>query len=283
MAEHDTFSLEHEEEYLINDEPVEAPKARKLLEYTETKFRKRTRCPYCRTQMRRAGAAESGGYVWSDVDIWICRNCGFWQAINDTLSYSESPANRTLSAHAAKIRSFTKPPEHCASQLALALRRNPEFWHKLHPTAFEKFVAEIFRANYHHVEVIHVGRPDDEGVDVLFIDASGEQWLIQVKRRENPSSSEGVGVLRNLLGAMFLKSVLKGIIVSTADHFTTRAYEKVDKAHELGRTIKLIDRGKLNRMLEPFIPSEPWLAALEADYVSNNVIDKLRAQLSQGN
>jgi hypothetical protein len=83
-----------------------------------------------------------------------------------------------------------------------------------------------------------------EPTDVLFVDA-GVKCLIQVKRREDPAFAEGVAGIRNLLGTMILEDALRGIIVSTADHFTYCAYDAVGRANERGMQIDLVDRGKL--------------------------------------
>jgi hypothetical protein len=136
----------------------------------------------------------------------------------------------------------------------------------MNPHRLEELVAAIFKANYKDCEAIHVGKPDDGGIDVVFVDSGERQWLIQVKRRENPQSSEGVGVIRNLLGAMLLENSSYGILVSTANHFTFRAKEAVDRARDLGKVIRLIDRGKLDRMLAPMIPDRPWLDFLRSHY-----------------
>src|SRR5207248_1897599 len=84
----------------------------------------------------------------------------------------------------------------------------------------ETLVVEMVKANYGKCEVIHVGRPGDEGIDILFIDDGGRQWIIQVKRRQDAGAPEGIATLRNLLGAMVIHDTKYGVLVSTADHFT---------------------------------------------------------------
>ena len=102
MREYDTFSLQEEEEYFVNEEPVERRLARKLLEYTERRFRKIVRCPFCRTKVEIADVEECSGYVFYDALVWRCSYCGFWQAINDVRNVSESPASRLFAPAAAK-------------------------------------------------------------------------------------------------------------------------------------------------------------------------------------
>lgn len=159
-----------------------------------------------------------------------------------------------------RVREFDNDlPEYCSSELASYLRQNPRKWHQYEPKRLEKLVADIFRANYHEAEVVHIGKPDDGGVDILFIDSTNQQHLIQVKRRIQEDSAEGVSTIRNLIGAMVLKEAIRGIVVSTADHFTLRAQQAAKKAQYLGLYIQLVDRGILNLMLDPVLPDRPWL------------------------
>lgn len=132
------------------------------------------------------------------------------------------------------------------------------------PTRFEKLLVSIFKANFSVSEVFHVGKSYDDGIDAYFINAKGQKWLVQAKRREKPNSAEGVITIRNFLGAVFLDQSLHGIIASTADHFSYRAYQAAKRATKLGIEIQLFDKGKLKRMLNPFLPDRPWLEIVRA-------------------
>jgi len=119
-------------------------------------------------------------------------------------------------------------------------------------------VADVFKANYRSAEVVHVGRPGDGGVDVVFVESGGREWLVQVKRREKPSAVEGFSTVQNLAGTLLIEGALNGIIVSTADHFSAAAWDAVRRLKRKRRTIELYDRGVLNRMLDPLLPRSPW-------------------------
>ena len=134
------------------------------------------------------------------------------------------------------------------------------------PRSLEKLVVDVVRYNFQPCEVIHVGKPGDGGVDVLFIDSGQKQWMVQVKRREKPKSSESVVTIRNLLGTMWLSDVSCGMVVSTADHFTFQAYRAVNRASEKGVMVELVDKGKLNRMLNAVLPDRPWLGPVRSMY-----------------
>ena len=140
-------------------------------------------------------------------------------------------------------------------------RQHPDLLHSFNTTRFEKFVADVFRANYTNAEVLHIGKPGDGGIDVLLIETGSEQWLIQVKRRGSQKSSEGVSTIRDILGAMVVKGVNKGIVVSTVERFSPKARQDAVKAKTgpFGMTVELVDKGIFNKMLDPILPDRPWL------------------------
>jgi hypothetical protein len=105
----------------------------------------------------------------------------------------------------------------------------------------ETLVADIFRANYQHSEVMHVGRPGDRGIDVIFIDSACTKWLIQVKRRARVRTSEGFATLQSLLGTMALEGERHGMIVSTAHSFSYQARQAQRRARQQGYVIELYD------------------------------------------
>jgi len=160
----------------------------------------------------------------------------------------------------SKVREFSPElPPACNVELARALRRDRSLWHTVDPTRFETFVAAVFRANHRQAEVRHVGRSGDGGVDVVYIDDNERQSLIQVKRRARATAVERVGTIRNLPGAMLLKKSKYGIVVSTADHFAYQSHRAVAEALGLGYTVNLLDRGLLDRMLQPLVlRRKPW-------------------------
>lgn len=245
-------------------------------------MRARERCPFCETKLIRDESFEyyddieersvviSSEPTESDLfvhgSLALCPKCWYWH----WFSGGTMGCIVDWDAAVAKMRSFDPhAPEGCFQELAIFLRRDPNRWNTLDPTAMEKLVAEIWRQNYAHTEVLHVGKPNDGGVDVLFVDSASSQWLIQVKRREEPRHGEGVSTLRNLLGAMQLHPSKLGVIASTADHFTHHAVEATKRAASLGLTVELIDRGRLDRMLQGFHPSFPWMDFLESNHPSH--------------
>ena len=233
-------------------------------------------CPFCNSPLSTYGNSDLSDFYYicsSDgkaYHLWYCHYCRFWQWYYYFDEFRELTGDGCLPAPEqkaciSKVREFNDSlPPSCSSELAQYLRRHPSEWHNYEPKRFEKLVADIFRMNHAGAEVIHVGKPDDGGVDVIFIDSANQQWLIQVKRRKREDSAEGVSTIRNLIGAMVLQNAVRGIVVSTADHFTLRARQATKEVQNQGLYIDLVDKGILNRMLEPILPDRPWLKVVKA-------------------
>jgi hypothetical protein len=171
-------------------------------------------------------------------------------------------------------------PEGCATELAQYLTSDIRRWDNLSPVALEKLVADVYRSNYKDAEVFHVGRPGDLGVDVLFIDSGMTSWLIQVKRRGS-GKVEGFGTLQSLLGTLVLHGEPHGIVVSTADYFSSVAEQQRLRALQIGYEIHFVDRGKLHRMITPLLPDRPWLSLMD-DKMFLGLDDEIREYFKQG-
>lgn len=235
----------------------------------------RKRCPYCRDPLLIVERIERGESEenWEDPEaagaLELCVNCRFWRwhfVDTEFVNRGGVYVHNYLS-YISKLKEFEATlPEGCGPELAQWIRRKPAFWNQVEPARLERIVTDVFRANHVHAEVRHVGGPNDGGIDVLFVEADGRDWLIQVKRRAQPNHAEGVSTIRNLLGAMLLKGTNRGIVVSTADHFTYQAHVAVKRAQEVGMIVRLIDRTVLDRMLDPVLPAQPWEAVLSMHF-----------------
>lgn len=246
-------------------------------------FQQTTVCPYCLTALdivqELSGDPEDVQDA-EEVTLWDCSECSYWQMFIHTFS-DYPPAFVQFSAYLSKLQEFdVKSADPIIEELTLALRRNPSIWETVHPTALEKLVAAVFRINHGACEVFHVGKPNDGGSDVVFIDSENKKWLIQVKRHSS-NSAEGVSTIRNLLGAMILQGSLNGVVVSSADHFSVQAHRAVSSVRQRGIMIQLLDRGKLDRMIQPLLPKHRWLPLM--DRIDTNLAAEFQRRLSKTN
>lgn len=236
------------------------------------KFPTRARiCPYCHITMIVDDFYEQGpdGSDRSSGQLLEhCSNCTFWQLHAFRMQGYEARStifyNFDIAVLSSKIKEFeTEYPNGSLDEVSQWLRRHPEKYNTMSPNYLETLVARVFEAAGTYVEVQHVGRPGDGGIDVLLVDSERNRWLVQVKRREDPASSEPVSTIRNVLGAMVLEGSKKSIVVSTADHFTHQARQAVDRARGKGFEIELIDRGVFNQIIGGSLPVSPWLEVRE--------------------
>jgi hypothetical protein len=269
-----------EDSFVVNDCVIIDDDYDSALHWLENDFPSVTVCPFCSKALASFQyLIENKSFTTNDDDyrdelgqkaeLKTCLYCTYWQWFYEDgldLNCYGCPDHFWHGA-ISKAKEYTMSlPEGCYNEISVALRRNPSLCHFIDPYELEKLIAAVFRANYTNCEVVHVGRPDDGGVDVIFIDSGNRQWLIQVKRRQSENASEGVSTIRNLLGTMFLENSSYGVVISTADHFTYRACQAVDQAHKKGMQIKLIDKGKLLRMVGPLLPDRPWLGFVATEY-----------------
>ena len=279
MVAYDRFEIRGDEEYVLYDDAYHAGEDEETI--CKNPLQDIENCSYCSTALIKIENETLQESTHRDYCLWYCDYCRFWQArIYSAFQACMPPPDNW--AYISKLREFdTNLPEGCSEELALYIRRHPNFLHSCDPKGFEKFVADVFRANYTNAEVLHVGKPGDGGIDVLLIEARGEQWLIQVKRRESQKRSEGVSTIRDILGAMVVKGVHIGIVVSTVERFSSQAEQAVAKAKKRGMTVHLVDQGIFNKMLDPILPDRPWLDPVSE--VDEEIAEYLADQIPSDN
>lgn len=277
MTAYDKFQIVSDEEYILCDDAYHNGEEEETI--CENPLRDLEECAYCSTQLIKVENNTLEKEMHRDYCLWYCDKCCFWQArIYSAFRACMPPPDYW--AYVSKLREFDgNLPEGCNEELALHIRRHPDLLHSFNPTRFEKFVADVFRANYANAEVIHVGGPGDGGVDVLLIDTGKEDWLIQVKHHKSQNHSEGVKTIRDIIGAMHLKERRIGIVVSAAEKFSQPAKETAVTAGKVRNpmTIHLVDKGIFNKMLDPVLPDRPWLHPISEvdEEIANYLADQI--------
>lgn len=264
-SQHFDIAVNRSLEWVVNGHPADDDVSDYLSDHTAFELQNwgQDVCPYCHAHLIERSFED----VVDDNDVWHnnrtylyrhCENCAYWEFNGAEAGNKCMDAQHAflLSAIAARFQKGF-PPE-CSGELAQYLRQHPSYWHEIKPRQLEKLVADVFKANYRHAEAIHVGKPYDQGVDVIFIESDGTRWLIQVKRREKPFPAEGFATLQSILGALALDGARHGILVSTADAFSFHARKGQQRAEKQGFIVQMIDKGKLNRMITPLLPETPW-------------------------
>jgi hypothetical protein len=284
---YDELILDENDEIIINTKVVlDKQKNQVIKEYLRQEFRFKKYCPFCNSELIVKIQKEEElppqpnefsdryycGNTYQSGKLWYCPKCAFWQILMYDYTCGDDEIYQGWCYAISKTREFdTDITDECKSEIAQRIRRNKSLWNSMDPKKLEVFVKDIYSSYYDNCEVYHIGKPHDKGIDILFIDSGKKEWLIQVKRRQKISSSEGISTIRNLLGTLLLEDKKYGIVVSTADHFTYEAYRNINRIKDQGYTIELIDKNKLDLMLDPLIPKEPWLDFDKNSWIKNSI------------
>jgi hypothetical protein len=282
---YDELILDENDEIIINHEFVRNRQQNQAIkEYLRQEFRFKKYCPFCNSELVVKVQKEEGlppshedfsyelYHPYQSGKLWYCPKCAFWQILLYEYTCADYDEYHTWCHVISKQKEFdTDLCDECKSEIAQSIRRNKSIWNSMDPKKLEIFVTNIFSSYYNNCEVYHIGKPYDKGIDVLFIDTEKKEWLIQVKRRQKNLASEGVSTIRNLLGTLLLEDKKYGIVVSTADHFTYEACKSANRSQDWGYKIELIDKHKLDLMLDPLIPKEPWLDFDEDSWIKTSI------------
>jgi hypothetical protein len=153
----------------------------------------------------------------------LCDGCRWWNVLD--LSASRGFGWKEASFIEGVARAFRvdalDPP---IADLRRYLAVHPNDAAHVNPTAFERLIGDCLASEYEPCEVEHVGRSGDGGIDLKLITSSKETYLVQVKRRTDLDSTEGVDVVRSLNGVLFREGATKGIVVSSAKKFSEAAW-----------------------------------------------------------
>lgn len=156
-----------------------------------------------------------------------CDKCGWWvvqQLFDSALDRNYGCGFQTQAIlKGTELGSRTIPTD----ELAAYLSRHGDNLLHIHHTKMEELVGAVLREHF-DCEVIHCGRTGDGGIDLLLI-RNDALIPVQVKRRVT-RATEGVSVVRELMGVMLRDGYAEGMVVTSADHFSQQAQADVDKA-----------------------------------------------------
>lgn len=208
-------------------------------------------CPNCRSAVDfSTQPSHLPGDVLVGLQVRRCLSCGWWDVEeegrvrqDETTSHYEAPTVHRRSV----LRHFdvagSDVPIH---SLRNYLARHPEKLPTINPYALESLVADVFRETM-DCEAIHVGGPNDGGIDLILIQGD-RRFVVQTKRRAGPRA-ESVSCIREFIGAMVVAGEFRGIFVTTAPRFSKSAVTAAAAAANRG-AVECIDLVNADRLID---------------------------------
>src|SRR5437899_176606 len=174
-------------------------------------------CPICRGQLTARNLSRNSpiakewkfdGFCVVDTTLLRCRSCGWWclEEFGEDLEDHKMGYGAVAIGVLKKWDVSAKDVPVAAVRAYLRSHQKSSAFKVLHPTTFERLIADCLRVEYAPCEVRHVGvagGSGDGGID-LYLIKDGEEWLVQVKRRLT-DSSEPIETIR-LLNGVLLKT-----------------------------------------------------------------------------
>ena len=198
-------------------------------------------CPFCKknidTTIYHKYKTDYPDWLFGSFDqsetVIQCPDCGWWEyeyyntsdAIIDGIRATE------IEYHSAVLRIYKdNDNEVPIGALREYILRKPDIIYKIDAHKMEELVRSVFSDYYPSCKVKYVGKTRDGGKDAILIDDNGKQTFIQIKRRTQQNATEGVGALRELIGASVIENDVRGcIFVTTADHFSKDSVDYSNK------------------------------------------------------
>ena len=233
-------------------------------------------CPYCGTTLQHVEGPAASRFPVERVEFRLCRGCGWWDAEESLVLDQEAGSNHYVakSIHRRPVlREFSVGAGDAPLEgLIRHIASHPDELRDISPRQLEDLVGAVF-GEYMDCEAIHVGGPNDEGVDLLLV-GGDQKYAVQVKRRYR-DAAEAVSGVREFIGAMLLQGIIRGLFVTTANRYSPQAEAAARKAEEKGivECIKLYDATKLVDVCKLQLNAgvEPWeQACMRDDDVSSH-------------
>jgi hypothetical protein len=207
------------------------------------------KCPYCQTMLDTVHESNREiNSVFGRIVVRLCPKCGWWES-SDECSLEENQETRWYRSREVRRRALLREYSVGGSEVPLQylhkhISRHPNALSYVSPRRLEELVGKAF-SEVMNCEAIHIGGPNDGGIDLILIDGE-RRYVVQVKRRST-DAAECVRGVREFVGAMVLQGYLNGLFVTTAPRFSPPAERtaRLAKKRNLVESISLIDSSRL--------------------------------------
>ncbi len=194
-------------------------------------------CPCCNTPLKFTleRPSETDSHI-KDISVRVCLNCGWWD-FEENFVVDNDVSSGSYLARSVHRRAVLREYSVAGSEAPIAslqkhIINHPSSLFEISPKKLEQLVGAVF-AEYMDCEAIHIGGPNDNGIDLILVNGN-RRYVVQVKHRKWSRKTEPVAGIREFLGAMVLDGTMKGLFVTTASHFSRSAANTAKKAQENG-------------------------------------------------
>lgn len=198
-------------------------------------------CPFCNKKIEipiyKKSISDTPEWLFGSFDefeqVIQCPDCGWWEYKYS--NYSDAIIDGIRASDIEYSSAILKRYNNNSIDVPIkALReyisKNPSVIYEINPHKMEDLVRSVFSDFLPSCTVKKFGQTRDGGKDGLIVDENGQQFLLSIKRRESPDSTESVSTLRDLIGAAIIEDNISGcIVVSTADHFSKDSKDYAQK------------------------------------------------------
>lgn len=214
-------------------------------------------CPLCQSHLQERSRPQKVEHVTGrgpghsfdsseEKSGQICTTCGWWyvQLQSHLDSDAEDVVRDDLTTYEGIISTF-EPNEKwlfAMESLQQELRDFRKSLGEIPPgNPVEKLIGRIL-SQYHKCDVKHVGRVQDEGLDLILL-RRDESIAVQVKHRdpERKGKSESVIPVREFVGVMVAEKYKKGLFVTTEMKYSSNATRYAAKVNHTEYAIELVD------------------------------------------
>ena len=193
------------------------------------------RCLYCHSELTASRQLKSrvdyfhrGGENQATATLLVCAACGwwlykYWYNVKHRSTGGKSSYNGSSNIYGVFEKYDVSSSDVPLHALRSYLGTHPTDMVLTNSVKFEQLIGDVFKDHWSDVEVVHVGKTADGGVDLMAVRNDVITCLVQVKRRTRLGGTEPVDTVRELNGVLLERGVPSGAVVTTAARFSKPA------------------------------------------------------------
>jgi len=179
-------------------------------------------CPYCTEKNAQIKLVEPPKWRKNRTAVihhshhekHNCPQCGFWLEIQD---YDGGYTNHVTNMRRAILQQFNINDASLEyEEIGTHLTRNYSDIYSLAPRKFEELIGDIYKSLGYEVKLTQ--QTNDGGCDLVLLESSRDEQILVECKRYAESRKVGVGLVRQLCGALVENEASKGVMVTSSGY-----------------------------------------------------------------